>query len=69
MSQENNSEKIARVETNVDWLVKAVAKMEPKLDRIAEASELRWGKILGVTITVSFIVSSIIGIARVLASG
>lgn len=69
MSESKDAERIARVETNVEWLVKTVAKMEPKLDLIAETSELRWGKIVGVTIAISFVVSSIIGIAKVIAGG
>ena len=53
------NERIAKVETNVDWLVKAVAKMEPKLDHLVEKSELRWGKIIGISISASAIVSGL----------
>lgn len=53
------NERLAKVETNVDWLVKAVAKMEPKLDHLVQKSELRWGKIIGAIISVNAILALI----------
>ena len=53
------NERLAKVETNVDWLVTAVAKMEPKLDHLVQKSELRWGKIIGAIISVNAILALI----------
>lgn len=53
------NERLAKVETNVDWLVKAVAKMGPKLDHLVQKSELRWGKIIGAIISVNAILALI----------
>lgn len=53
------NERLAKVETNMDWVVKTLSKMEPKLDHLVQKSELRWGKIIGAIISVNAILALI----------
>lgn len=54
----DRDERLATVETNVEWLVKAVSKMEPKIDMIAERQSFQWGKVLGACFVVEVLISA-----------
>lgn len=60
-----DNERIAKVETHVEWLVKTVSKMEPKLDQVLERSEFRWGKLIGAVL----VINTILGIAAIAVFG
>lgn len=64
MSKDTESERLARVETNVEWLVATMAKMEPKMDRIMESHTFFKGKMVGICVVVSAVVGIGIELAR-----
>lgn len=59
MSKDTESERLARVEEQVKWMAPRVERIENKLDLLIEKSAVRWGKILGAVIVISYLVKSI----------
>lgn len=62
------NERLAKVETNVEWLVKTLSRLEPKIDHLFEnesKSQFRWGKMIGAVL----VINAVLGLAAVIVFG